>query len=422
MAIQAEISELPFQPDEEETIASIVDTAQAFRDHMQLYIHNPAASTDEIPMMRFWLRKIEGADILLSEETNFFRQKLHEFVPIAERPPPIVEISNSTRKPRPTKQQKLMAQHGVSSPDDLPPDLRTKAYQMAKRKERDKEEPKEAKKQRQEPRPAPGPHAPGYTRHPGSAGRGRPPSRGHAHSASKPSGAQQANTSQGGGFSFRPPLTANAFPRHHMQDNRLGPRGSRQDSPLFAPGSAGQSLSNPPSATFPPLGSPYGSTEMSPSGPNPNLDPSLLGSGSPASFGPYSADGDHRMSFSHGRNESLEGSQGNYPISPNGGQTSPTMFPMDQDHELHESPAGVDFRGYPGGGDYANNPETTDGADPAGVDSMFADFTNQNENEHQEQEGQQSTVRLGGGDEGGHDHGTDAGGSGNINVDPALLG
>ena len=83
--------------------------------------------------MRFYLRKIEGAEILLSHETNFFRTELHKWMPIAPEPPPVIDSSNSTRKPRPTKQQKLMAQYGVNTPEELPMTLRTKAHTFKKK-------------------------------------------------------------------------------------------------------------------------------------------------------------------------------------------------------------------------------------------------------------------------------------------------
>jgi histone demethylase JARID1 len=78
------------------------------------------ATSEEAETQRFYLRKIEGAEILLAFETNFFRQELHKWSPVAPEPPPILEASKSTRKPRPTKLQKLMAQHGVEDPEDLP--------------------------------------------------------------------------------------------------------------------------------------------------------------------------------------------------------------------------------------------------------------------------------------------------------------
>lgn len=139
IAWQSEIPGLPFQPDEEACLDNIVNTAQSFRDFMVPYVSpNPLVSTlEEVPTQRFWLRKIEGADILLAHETNFFRQELHRLVPIAPIPPPFLEVSLSTRKPRPTKQQKLMAQLGLENPDELPQSFKTKAYNVTKRKAQD---------------------------------------------------------------------------------------------------------------------------------------------------------------------------------------------------------------------------------------------------------------------------------------------
>ena len=125
---QSEIPTLPFQPEEDEVLEDIINCGQEFREFIRPYT-NPITSTpDEITTQRFYLRKIEGADILLAFETNFFRQELHKWAPVAPEPPPILEISLSTRKPRPTKQQKLMAQFGVDNPEDLPQQLRTKQH------------------------------------------------------------------------------------------------------------------------------------------------------------------------------------------------------------------------------------------------------------------------------------------------------
>lgn len=49
-------------------------------------------------------------------------------------PPPIIQVSVSTRKPRPTKQQKMMAQLGIDNPEDLPPEFRTKQQNNKTRK------------------------------------------------------------------------------------------------------------------------------------------------------------------------------------------------------------------------------------------------------------------------------------------------
>ena len=133
-AWQDELETLPFQPEEEDTLTLICDTAQDYRDFIKQIIHADMPSTfEEVDTMRFHLRKIEGADILLAEETNFLRQELHKWVPVAPMAPPHIEQSSSTRKPRPTKQQKLMARLGISNPEELPPQLKLKPH-VAKRK------------------------------------------------------------------------------------------------------------------------------------------------------------------------------------------------------------------------------------------------------------------------------------------------
>jgi [histone H3]-trimethyl-L-lysine4 demethylase len=133
-AWQDKLETLPFQPEEEKVLASIVDNGQAFRDFMRPFINPENPTTpEEIVTLRFHLRKIEGADILLAEETNYLRAELHKWTPIAPYPPPKIEMSNSTRKPRPTKQQKLMASLGITNPDDLPQQYKIKPH-MAKRK------------------------------------------------------------------------------------------------------------------------------------------------------------------------------------------------------------------------------------------------------------------------------------------------
>ncbi|KAK8154137.1 PLU-1-like protein-domain-containing protein [Phyllosticta citribraziliensis] len=125
-AWQDQIPGLPFQPEEEECLANIIRSARDFRQFIASYA-NPLLSTpEELTTQRFYLRKLEGADILLAQETNFFRQELHRWAPVTADPPPMVEVSLSTRKPRPTKQQKLMAECGVDNPEDIPPEKRAK--------------------------------------------------------------------------------------------------------------------------------------------------------------------------------------------------------------------------------------------------------------------------------------------------------
>lgn len=146
---QDEIPNLPFQPDEEDILAKIIDNAQEFRQHVSPFCNPVMATADEAETQRFYLRKIEGAEILLAYETNFFRQELHKWSPVAPEPPPVLEVSKSTRKPRPTKLQKLMAAHGVDDPEALPQGLRTKQHTF----KRKSSEPQSARPQMLQPAP-----------------------------------------------------------------------------------------------------------------------------------------------------------------------------------------------------------------------------------------------------------------------------
>lgn len=128
-----EIPNLPFQPEEEEVLENIVSNAQDFRDYIARYC-NPLLSTEaEAETQRFYLRKLEGAEVLLAYETNFFRQELHKWYPVAPEAPPILEVSLSTRKPRPTKLQKMLVEYGVENPDDLPDHAKGKANSLRRK-------------------------------------------------------------------------------------------------------------------------------------------------------------------------------------------------------------------------------------------------------------------------------------------------
>lgn len=130
-----EIPGLPFQPEEEDLLRQIIDNAQAFRVHITPYC-NPVLSTrNEAETQRFYLRKIEGAEILLANETNFFRQELHKWHPVAPNPPPVIEVSRSTRKPRPTKLERLLFQHGVTDVDDLPESVKSKGLNLKRKRQ-----------------------------------------------------------------------------------------------------------------------------------------------------------------------------------------------------------------------------------------------------------------------------------------------
>ncbi|KAI9761060.1 MAG: hypothetical protein M1840_002028 [Geoglossum simile] len=73
-----EVPGLPFRPDEEECLVSIVKTAKDFRQFLRPYVSSLVTSLAEMPTQRFYLRKLEGAEVLLSDETTFFRLELHQ--------------------------------------------------------------------------------------------------------------------------------------------------------------------------------------------------------------------------------------------------------------------------------------------------------------------------------------------------------
>lgn len=128
-----EIPTLPFQPEEEEILTRIIDNAQSFRNHLSQYSSSLVSTKAEAETQRFYLRKLEGAEVLLAYETNFFRQELHKFFPVAPEAPPISEVSLSTRKPRPTKLQKMLIEYGVDNPDDLPEHAKGKANSLRRK-------------------------------------------------------------------------------------------------------------------------------------------------------------------------------------------------------------------------------------------------------------------------------------------------
>ncbi|KAK3377568.1 PLU-1-like protein-domain-containing protein [Podospora didyma] len=128
-----EVPGLPFQAEEEEVLKKIIANAQDFRNHIAAYCNSIVATGNEAETQRFYLRKIEGAEILLAFETNFLRQELHKWSPVAPEPPPVLESSKSTRKPRPTKLQKMLAQYGVDDPDDLPESVKGKANSLKRK-------------------------------------------------------------------------------------------------------------------------------------------------------------------------------------------------------------------------------------------------------------------------------------------------
>ena len=238
---------LPFQPDEEDILDRIIDKAQTFRDFLSQYINGNqlVRTSEEMPTILFYLRKIEGAEVLLTYETNNFRQDVHKWQPVADRPPPILEQSLSTRKPRPTKQQKMMKEHGVAKLEDLPPHLRKQ--QTVKRKSTGP----------QSGRPAPPPLQPAQGQRQGSA--------------STPTGSAMGTSVNGAEYYSKMPFSPSYNPTHYK---------SRQHSAsptLFSPTTSLASntgLREPVlSSSYPPLPSgPPDNTTMFSSGFNVGAD------------------------------------------------------------------------------------------------------------------------------------------------------
>ncbi|KIX09663.1 uncharacterized protein Z518_00744 [Rhinocladiella mackenziei CBS 650.93] len=225
-AWQDEIVDLPFQPEEEELLKRIIDKAQAFRDFLTQYTNgNQLCRTiEEMPEMLFYLRKIEGAELLLAYETNVFRQELHKWQPIAPEPPPILDQSLSTRKPRPTKQQKLMKELGVEKPEDLPPHLRTKTYVRRKTQESFVTGPLLPKPSTQSP------SAPGSASSPGQS---HPA--GNAESSTGMQ-RQESTGNSGPGGTFEPGFISGSTPYSaSFGANRPSPFPPNTPSPMFSP-------------------------------------------------------------------------------------------------------------------------------------------------------------------------------------------
>lgn len=203
-------------------LEDIIDNAQAFRTHVAPFCNPIMATSEEAETQRFYLRKIEGAEILLAYETNFFRQELHKWSPVAPEAPPVLDSSKSTRKPRPTKLQKLMAIHGVDDPEALPQAFRTKQHSF-------KRKSLELSTARPQPlQPAPG-----------RSDSGTPTS--HSFPTSGPAGLHHG-----------PTLATDHHPSFAFDTHPYSMTNSQNSTPAFAPHAY---LHGPPSLTSPPYGS-----------------------------------------------------------------------------------------------------------------------------------------------------------------------
>ena len=334
-AWQAEIPQLPFQPDEEECLTSIVDTAEDFRNFVRPYVNpdNFVNTHEEVPTQRFYLRKIEGADILLTHETNFLRQELYRFVPIAPEPPPILDASLSTRKPRPTKQQKLMAQLGIENPDELPQSLRTKPYNVNKRRAQD--EAHAARHAQQHGIMLP---AGSGSRDPGSGHRNSSSSTGLDRSTSIGHGSQQPGGRPPQALNFRPPLTQTAFPLARVNQSYT----IQPESPSFA-SMAMRHYNTTSSAALTTLGSPF-NTELGTGSPprrGSTLDPSLFSTSSMIAFADEPRRGDRldRIGSPAGNHNDDHNDDGEREMFGTAGMDS-IFAEMTNDDDVHDTASG----------------------------------------------------------------------------------
>lgn len=92
---------LPFCPDELVIVRKIIALADAWVASIEPVLQNKELSS--LSNCRFYLRKIEGAEVFLPAHYNFFRQTAHALAPMTVTPPPLAAESRVIKKPRPKK-------------------------------------------------------------------------------------------------------------------------------------------------------------------------------------------------------------------------------------------------------------------------------------------------------------------------------
>lgn len=111
---------LPFIPEELKIVNRIVAAADTWIASIQPIIH--AGQIHSINKCRFYLRKIEGAEVFLPNEYNFFRRTAHRLAPLTLTPPPVIEESKSQKKARPKKPKpENIPQQAPQQPQQFPP-------------------------------------------------------------------------------------------------------------------------------------------------------------------------------------------------------------------------------------------------------------------------------------------------------------
>ena len=89
---------LPFRPEELEITVKNIDLVETWAASVHPVIDNLDALT--INKCRFYLRKIEGGEIFLPGEYNFFRRAAHALAPTSATPPPAAAETKVAKKPR----------------------------------------------------------------------------------------------------------------------------------------------------------------------------------------------------------------------------------------------------------------------------------------------------------------------------------
>jgi len=93
---------LELAPDELYLIREIYNDAFKFQVFLkkELNWNDDVIIDDDVNKLKFYLRKLEGSSVLLSNEYNQLRQLIYQKDPICSIPPPIIENTKKTRKKR----------------------------------------------------------------------------------------------------------------------------------------------------------------------------------------------------------------------------------------------------------------------------------------------------------------------------------
>lgn len=109
-------SSLELLPEELCLVREIYSDAVKFkaRLHEELQWDGNDFKSDNIAKIKFFLRKLSGANVMLMEEYNKLRQLVYKFEPICDTPPPVVESTGKTKMGKKKSNAMLLATSGTS--------------------------------------------------------------------------------------------------------------------------------------------------------------------------------------------------------------------------------------------------------------------------------------------------------------------